>query len=375
MNTFINYCNHATILMFINDIHRKIINGNGKFYRCENCKRFFISNKKSSRACSKFCKKELQNKKFLKQKIEIQNEQFKNKIKNYDYVECPLCGLKTKQLSSAHFKYRHNMSLEKFKKMYPDQLISAPRHINDTLKGQNNPMSKHNRPEILRKQSSPFSKEFYIHRNIPLEKYYELIKNVNKKKLINTRIDYYIDKGYSLKDAKLMLQERQRTFTLEKCKKRYGEERGYEIWKNRQEKWIAKVFNEYRCISHGVSSIATELINKILLNENCDYLLYGDNEKFLWDDEQKKSYKYDLTNIKSKRIIEFNGDFWHMNPNKYDPDYLNPVIKIKAKEKWNLDRIKINTANKHGYEIMVIWESDYLNDPNGIIEKCKEFIL
>lgn len=41
-----------------------------------------------------------------------------------------------------------------------------------------------------------------------------------------TKIDYYLVRGYSEQDAKKALRERQRTFTLEKCIAKYGEEKG-----------------------------------------------------------------------------------------------------------------------------------------------------
>lgn len=378
MNTFIiYYYDNSNLLSFVELLHKKINESKNKKFtlkRCINCNNFFITNLSHKISCSEKCHRDIERKKLLKEKIERNNILFKDKIKNVDYVECPLCGLKSKQLNSAHFVYNHNMTFKFFKEVFIDQLITAPKHIENTLAGQNNPMSKEKRSDVQRKQNSPFSKEFYIYRNIPLEEYYNFINNVKSKKTYNTQLDYYINKGLSYEDACNALKERQRTFSLDKCIEKYGAE-GYNIWKNRQDKWKEKVFNEFTLISTGYSKISSEFINAIIANENCENLLYGKNEKFIYDKELKKSYKYDLTNIISKRIIEFNGDFWHMNPKFYKEDDINKSTKISAKDKWESDRLKIETAKKYGYEVLVIWENEYRTNPIEIINKCKNFIL
>jgi len=53
-----------------------------------------------------------------------------------------------------------------------------------------------------------------------------------------TRIEYWIDKGFDLETSKSLLSKRQSTFSLDKCIQRYGIEKGEEIFKNRQKKWI-----------------------------------------------------------------------------------------------------------------------------------------
>ena len=45
---------------------------------------------------------------------------------------------------------------------------------------------------------------------------------------------------------------------------------------------------------------------------------------------------------------------------------------MTAKEMWEFDKLKINTAENHGYTIMVIWE-DVKNKENTI-KKCIEFL-
>ena len=50
-------------------------------------------------------------------------------------------------------------------------------------------------------------------------------------------IEYWLDKGYSEEDAKKEISKIQSTFSLEKCIAEHGEEKGRELWQERQNKW------------------------------------------------------------------------------------------------------------------------------------------
>lgn len=50
-------------------------------------------------------------------------------------------------------------------------------------------------------------------------------------------IEYWLEKGYNTEDAKQKLKEYQTTFSLEKCIKKYGNDRGKQIWEARQQRW------------------------------------------------------------------------------------------------------------------------------------------
>lgn len=69
-------------------------------------------------------------------------------------------------------------------------------------------------------------------------------------------------------------------------------------------------------------------------------------------------------------IIEFNGDFWHANPNKYDTDNLYESQKRKI----NKDKIKSEYCKNHGINLIVVWESDYKENKEDVIMKIKNKI-
>jgi G:T-mismatch repair DNA endonuclease (very short patch repair protein) len=68
---------------------------------------------------------------------------------------------------------------------------------------------------------------------------------------------------------------------------------------------------------------------------------------------------YDIFVPDKMLIIEFNGDYWHMNPKKYLSSDYNKTAHMTADEIWNRDKNKKHIAIKNGYGICYIWEDDY----------------
>ena len=72
-------------------------------------------------------------------------------------------------------------------------------------------------------------------------------------------------------------------------------------------------------------------------------------------------------------IIEYFGDYWHCNPKKYEPDYYHQIKKKTAKELWEYDKNKIDLAVEKGYNLEVVWESDYKSDKTIINKLIKKY--
>jgi hypothetical protein len=176
----------------------------------------------------------------------------------------------------------------------------------------------------------------------------------------NTTLEYYLKKGMSLDEAKEKLFYRQQ-FTLEKCIEKHGKIEGTRKWKERQEKWKNSIYSSESCITVGRSKISDEFISNF---ENIT------REFFMRTKE--KCFVFDMR--KGKKLIEFNGDFWHCNPEKYSSDYLHPVKNKSAQEIWDYDKKKEEFARSKGYNYLVIWESEYKLFPEETINKCKKFL-
>jgi very-short-patch-repair endonuclease len=75
-------------------------------------------------------------------------------------------------------------------------------------------------------------------------------------------------------------------------------------------------------------------------------------------------YFADELHENKKIIIEINGDYVHANPSFYSEEdiILLPNARYTAKEKWESDKNKRENLEKLGYKVIVIWESDDMEE-------------
>lgn len=85
-------------------------------------------------------------------------------------------------------------------------------------------------------------------------------------------------------------------------------------------------------------------------------------------------YCYDFVDSINMVCIEFNGDYWHGNPNLYESDWVNPHNGLTSKEMQVKDKVKIKSIKERGYRVLVIWESDFRKNSDKVINKCVKFI-
>lgn len=107
-------------------------------------------------------------------------------------------------------------------------------------------------------------------------------------------------------------------------------------------------------------SSLNKIINEILDRNNIKYEI----EFRIYDEENSKNRFYDNF-IKEKRLIlEVNGDYVHANPLYYkDNDLIEmPGNSYLAKEKWIDDKNKRDLAEKNGYTLVNIWETEIKKD-------------
>jgi G:T-mismatch repair DNA endonuclease (very short patch repair protein) len=176
----------------------------------------------------------------------------------------------------------------------------------------------------------------------------------------NRSLNFWIKKGYSENDAKLKLKESQTTNGLEYYIKKYGDVLGPIKYNERIEKWLNAPANKKMSTGRSKKSIT--------LFEQLGKGYYGKNEKTKRG--KLKVHRVDFT-YKNK-IIEFFGDYWHGNPKKYKSDQF--IRNKKVEDIWKHDKEKIEDLYNAGYDVLIIWESDYTEFPKEIIKLCKEFL-
>ena len=146
--------------------------------------------------------------------------------------------------------------------------------------------------------------------------------------------------------------------------------------------------NRKKTSFQSVSKSSLVFINSVLHHTDIDSsnVIYGDNELTLYtktdsDTFGYKFYRYDFTY--NNKIIEFNGDMIHGNPSIYAatdtplskyPKAFSHKSKWTACQLWDYDAEKARVANAHGYEVMVVWESEWKKDKAGVLNRVKEYL-
>tara|TARA_R110002153_G_scaffold88566_1_gene217809 strand:- start:259 stop:570 length:312 start_codon:yes stop_codon:yes gene_type:complete len=78
-----------------------------------------------------------------------------------------------------------------------------------------------------------------------------------------------------------------------------------------------------------------------------------------------KYYLADGYCSKSNTVYEFNGDYWHGNPDVYDADAINKTTKTTFGELHKQTLEKESTLKKMGFNVVSVWEKEW-TEPNLI---------
>lgn len=155
--------------------------------------------------------------------------------------------------------------------------------------------------------------------------------------------------------------ERQRyTTSLEYFKSEYGDYTGQEKYNN----YINTITKNIDALNKRTNCTVSKLELSI-----CDIFsqYYKIETQYVFENQSTYISAFDIYIPDLNLLVEVNGDFWHMNPKIYSPDYINPMSNISAKHKWHLDKVKMMKARRHGFNVEVIWESDYKSKKESII--------
>lgn len=179
------------------------------------------------------------------------------------------------------------------------------------------------------------------------------------------------------KGARQKLSDKMKgTFSLGWFVEKYGEE-GEQLYRERCEN-ITKTthFTHYnKKNKNNYSKISQDLFWKIyekLPDKKYEKIYFAELNH---EHGCSTNKNFDFVILDNKKIIEFNGNLWHANPDIYEAtDKPNPHLELTSEDIWKMDRNKIDNAIIKGFEVLVIWENEYKKDDEKCIKKCLEFI-
>lgn len=300
-------------------------------------------------------------------------------------LTCLECGWHAMNTLQKHLERIHSLTPIQYyaKHAVGKEAIYAPKLracLSENVKGEKNPAYQHGG------KLSPFSTKF--HKYATADEAKAGISAVGQKVRTaqldhgNTKLKHYLNKGLTVVEAEQALKNRQQTFTLEKCVERHGADEGLRVWQERQASWQTtlnskpieeiEAINRRKIYKSGVSKISKELFSHL---DRDGARHYGRDKELCIHLPGNKTAFIDF--VFKHKAIEFFGTYWHADPRKYQPDSLIYASKKRVYEAqaiWKSDAERLQAIKDQGYDVLVIWEADYVADPAKTIQKCKNFL-
>jgi len=313
---------------------------------CVICDTNFVTVRKS-RCCSERCRQILRsNKKHTG-------------TEGYDYITCPVCDQRVKQITSKH-ALSHDYNDAKHMAAKLNMPMITCEKLKEQSQGKNNPGYQHNG------KFSKFSKNFihgydtdWIKQRA---KKHSEFRN-NNKELFKTNIEYwqalYPEDSNKAKSEYKKFQTRDLDYFVNK----YGETEGKKRHQQKIERW-AKSMPKF-----NYSMVSQELFDQIKneYNNTSSNIYYATNDREDMKHYENKEYRLktassyvmpDFVDLSNKKIIEFDGDYWHSKA-KVNPE----------REKRRHDQILAA-----GFDVMYVREQNYKKNKQKVIAECLEFL-
>lgn len=206
------------------------------------------------------------------------------------------------------------------------------------------------------------------------KKYHDRMKDNDCSYSNGKQLQYYLDKGHSLIVSKELLRESQRTFSLEKCLMKYGEELGLKIYKDRQVKWqntlnslpndIKDKIRDAKAVRWGKASKQSleyflplyKKLRKLGISKDDLYFgITGSNEYRLKGEFGTRIYDFCI--LSHKIIIEFHGISFHAKTEEDSKRRNNPFGETLYTS-WKNDCYKKLLAIQNGFDIIELWSDE-----------------
>jgi hypothetical protein len=293
--------------------------------------------------------------------IKLDANNLEGEIYKGNAIKCLGCGLITTRLQYTHFKYKCNIkSTREYAIKFPNSPLVAPNLAKNTA----------------------------ITEQRMIEKYGELegrqLWERYRDRQAETNTFEYKSKTYGWSKLDFDEYNSSRACTLTNFINRYGESEGLAKWQNYCERQRYTTSEEYFIERYGQDDGARRFAD-FCRGRNCvNFKNVKEKEVLAKLNEhlsEKLKYQFFITGIpgcfdfgRNKKVIEFNGDYWHCNPLKYQPDFFHTIKQKTALEIWENDYKKQLLAKQAGYDIMVIWENDWDLNQQKVINNIIEWL-
>lgn len=169
------------------------------------------------------------------------------------------------------------------------------------------------------------------------------------------------------------------SFIKNKTFEKYGVENCSRLDWVKEKKFKTLIYDNDNDIAYSKQQV--DLFNELTkrfdesISKNFKYATHG-HEMFVIHEYKCFSLDFSYQIGDHKFAIEYNGDIWHANPTKYNKDDKpNPLDKnVTAQQIWDHDKLRVDMIKNDGYDLLIVWEDEFMHHRQETIDKCCNFI-
>jgi hypothetical protein len=276
-------------------------------------------------------------------------------VEGKDYVTCPICNSKAAQISHKHAKMHGFKNQKDMQQQLGIEVTCESKKLKTS--GENNPGYQHNG------KFSVWSENF-IHG-------YDEVKHEEFKQQQSERmktsdtnvfgINYWLKETAGDEELAKQLHSKSQTRDLNWFVNKWGEEEGKKRHQAKTEKWLKS------CKRTNFSTVSQTLFNAISDKVDMTYVYYATYNRDDMKNYVNKEYflsvgntwvRPDFIDLATKKIIEFDGDYWHG----------------ATRGNQERDSCRDKLIESEGYCVKHVAECDYKSNPDAVIKECLEFL-
>lgn len=298
----------------------------------------------------------------------------RDEIVGVNALRCEICGFESALSLISHITRKHDMLMADYRNFYPAALIqrsatSQKARLSESLKKKLEDEDEKQR--FMEWRSYPSEIRHWTRKGFSeLEaqsKVAEFQKNQSLKGN-NDRTRALRSKMYSGENNPMSLQSLAKkngipisaAVKLTPCYGRIGSLHPM-FGKNHTSESLAKIAN-----APHLSKPSFRSLGEIELENFCRSIC-GDIES----NKRISQWNVDVVSWTKNVIIEFFGDFWHMNPVKYGPDDIHCLFKRPASSIWERDERKVKDLKSKGFTVIIVWERDWRFERENQLQRIK----
>lgn len=285
----------------------------------------------------------------------------------FETIKCRMCDFESMSSIISHITNKHNISLKEYREMFVD--VTVQRWAPSQKSKMSEIMSRDDKVQkLLAVRSYPSEVKHWLRkghteeeaRDIISKRQVQVALKQNNPATKRRQSERHSGQGNAMSLSSIASRHgvtKEDASKLTPCYDRKGEKHPM-FGKHHNKESLEKIAKNTSRHFSQKSSAEREIYEKLIS------LGYSVSRNV-----GVSRYNCDIVFNSSPFIIEYFGDFWHCNPNKWDAQQFNPRIKMTAEERWVLDKHKIECLETLGYKVLVVWEGDWKKRQLSVIKE------